>query len=1029
MHLLFNDDHTLRPISDQVWVDLSVALQYKMSAKTIYIAVYQNRHDWQNKIKHLLGIQNQQNVSPIETESSSSSSSTEENNNKKLFNLTIPDFSNILLSSVPYKSKGNIRYYDILKPGTWTDIINDAFLANYKLPCCFIYKRGKVNKDISKSKHYLTFQAACKECKNDLFGWSDAKPKPGEPLHLCILTKNTAGDEINHTTKRPLKGTKRKMVGYDLSTDVPSNWRRKQVKDLDFGRISPPNLYKNNVLSKTKQDYIDKSLGVINRNPIDSLIELKHTSQAGNIHHIGSDPAIIHYWTNHQLVIYKDITKKYSRLFIDATGSLVKKIKRTSLKLLSGDIFLYEAVVNEGFGQIPVTQMISEKHDSITIAYWLDMWLRCGLSAPSEAISDYSRALLMAMCKSFCNLSFQSYLDECFSVITGEKDKLPSCYIRIDVSHMIKTFCRLKCLCGIKKKCLKEFYVRCFRLLLTSTDLHTFKNILTAFMTVMLSETDGWIDETENQENPSEKYRVYLINLMKAIPADETSNNYPDCDTQDNEDSEIENADDIDEFSNAITQFIQDIENCSKLNASVKGNRMSAYFLPELAKDVKRICKHFPLWTAVMQPIFNSPFKIATSAPVESDFNELKNLILRHASRPMTADRFILRHIQSIDSNSKLFRSSQLRNNAIDKSPTTTVSSVESDCVSNNPHLSSDDDIENWRGKGEEPITSLTLKGNYKRQKICPTSNNTATKIESEANINIAKGLFDNLSSSSLSDDNEEITFIDTFANSQIMHENKTSKITNNDIQGVLKKKSLKSKSRPTKYMQPTPEIEQVLCDRSIRSKHESLLLNGNLKTPLRMNKKRYLISNTCPFDSVAFIITIAYTDSNLYKEFIEKQTNTVLRFCKNLASGVPRLDIYKERINILKELFTEDQGVTDVALINTECNVLFICTSLLKDVPSAIEFINCPNLKCASTKYACPTIILKFSNRFKDLENDLKKYIKEKVKECSKCNDVMAISKRELGQHLIIETDSFSENQTFILTEFPNEVNVEGNL
>lgn len=204
-------------------------------------------------------------------------------------------------------------------------------------------------------------------------------------------------------------------------------------------------------------------------------------------------------------------------------------------------------------------------------------------------------------------------------------------------------------------------------------------------------------------------------------------------------------------------------------------------------------------------------------------------------------------------------------------------------------------------------------------------------------------------------------------------------------------KKSLKSKSRPIKYIQPTPEIERVLCDRNIRSKYESLLLNGNLKTPLRMNKKRYLISNTCPFDSVAFIITIVYIDGNSYQKFVEEQTNTVLRFRKNLASGVPRFNKYKERINILKELFTEDQGVTDVTLINTECNVLFICTFLLKDVPSAIEFINCPNLKCASTKYACPTIILKFSNIFKDIENDLKKYTKEKVKECSKCNDIMA--------------------------------------
>jgi len=284
---------------------------------------------------------------------------------------------------------------------------------------------------------------------------------------------------------------------------------------------------------------------------------------------------------------------------------------------------------------------------------------------------------------------------------------------------------------------------------------------------------------------------------MKTIPADETTNNYTDCNYQDNEGVEFENADDIDESSTSITQFIEDIENCSILNANVKGNRMSAYFLPELAKDVKRICKHFPLWTAVMQPIFNSPFKIATSAPVESDFNELKNLILRHASRPMSADRFILRHIQSIDSNSKLFRSSQLRNNAIGNSPTNSISSVENDCVSNDRFLSSDDDIENWCGKGEEPITSLTLKAYNQKQQICATSKNTATKIKSEANIKIAKKLFNNLSSSSISNGNEETAFIDTFDNSQIKHENKTSEISYKDIHSVLKKKVKNQKADP----------------------------------------------------------------------------------------------------------------------------------------------------------------------------------------------------------------------------------------
>lgn len=64
-----------------------------------------------------------------------------------------------------------------------------------------------------------------------------------------------------------------------------------------------------------------------------------------------------------------------------------------------------------------------------------------------------------------------------------------------------------------------------------------------------------------------------------------------------------------------------------------------------------------------MQEFFNSPYKIATSASVESDFSELKNKILRFDTKPMTVDRFIAKHLQSIDSNTKIFRSSQLKEN------------------------------------------------------------------------------------------------------------------------------------------------------------------------------------------------------------------------------------------------------------------------------------------------------------------------------------------------------------------------------
>jgi len=58
---------------------------------------------------------------------------------------------------------------------------------------------------------------------------------------------------------------------------------------------------------------------------------------------------------------------------------------------------------------------------------------------------------------------------------------------------------------------------------------------------------------------------------------------------------------------------------------------------------------------------FNSPYYTATSAPVESDFAELKKRILKFDVQPMTADRFVAKHLNSLEGSSKLFRSSQLR--------------------------------------------------------------------------------------------------------------------------------------------------------------------------------------------------------------------------------------------------------------------------------------------------------------------------------------------------------------------------------
>lgn len=141
------------------------------------------------------------------------------------------------------------------------------------------------------------------------------------------------------------------------------------------------------------------------------------------------------------------------------------------------------------------------------------------------------------------------------------------------------------------------------------------------------------------------------------------------------------------------------------------------------------------------------------------------------------------------------------------------------------------------------------------------------------------------------------------------------------------------------------------------------------MSTPLQINKNKFLIYNTCPFDSVAVIIAMAYTDIHSYKMFIDSNENKMLLFCKSLALNGPNRQIYIDRLEILKPCFQETENMTNIKVINTECNVSFIVTKLLQNAPSAIENICSSNINCTNTdkQISSPSIILRFkSNGFK---------------------------------------------------------------
>jgi hypothetical protein len=426
------------------------------------------------------------------------------------------------------------------------------------------------------------------------------------------------------------------------------------------------------------------------------------------------------------------------------------------------------------------------------------------------------------------------------------------------------------------------------------------------------------------------------------------------------------------------------------------GNRISAYFLPELTKDVLRVCKDFPLWSSVMKSSFGSPYKIASSASVECDFKQLKTQILRFDVRPMPVDKFVVTHLKSIDSNTKLFRSKQLRNAS---SKNDIPPQLDYNMTSENIYSADSTGIV----KNDKKTKNCTLSdeddliGNRKSDYTLSGDDGTSSSEESKISTNSLDEIENWRGKGS-----EEIIF-------------------------PVKSRKAKKKLRQTKYMESTPEIEKIVSNRSTRSSKNNFLVNGNMTTPITMKKKRYLVHNTCPFDSISVLIAMAYIDITSYKSFININSNIFLKFCQKLATKPCSTNIYKERLTLLQHVFTEDTGVTDIKLIDARCNVSYIITSFLKDVPSAVEKRQCFN--CETEKSTpSPTIILNFKNsNLYDLESSLREYSEEKQIKCTEPNCLGFFNViKVLGNHLFIETDLITEYNEYSLADLQYSVTVD---
>lgn len=311
-----------------------------------------------------------------------------------------------------------------------------------------------------------------------------------------------------------MKGKRRIQVSKEMvdANILPCMWRRKEAdKLMSFGDNEPSHLPNANVLRKAKEQRRNIDLGISVTDPIENIKQMKYGTHAEHIHSIGLDPFFVHYWTQEQMAIY---LKHSNFICVDATGSLVKKLKLPTNEL-SAHIYLYQIMVETPTSKMPVFQMLSTIQNTNAILYWFNEIIRIGcthkqnFSYPNQIVCDFDKALMGAVAKSFgkCK-SLQDYLQRCFCYLTDLPHCLPSCIIRLDISHYINLISRWDEFKTLHPR-VKTFYMLIMGYLTKVTNFQEFENIIRSV--IILSNSEGCGLNPNKSDSLAEQALKYLL--------------------------------------------------------------------------------------------------------------------------------------------------------------------------------------------------------------------------------------------------------------------------------------------------------------------------------------------------------------------------------------------------------------------------------------------------------------------------------------------------------------------------------------
>lgn len=905
--VLFSNLKEVPTRSHDLWSKLSKKIQeiYPATPFTIYTWFVHNRYELRDLFIEKL--QNADVASPHTDYSHSDDSNTEDSSEnesdsgcdviKFTVSISQTDWSKMVPEWVHHRdSDRNFRRRLVLKRKNWTHIISDKFYKHTKLPCCLKFINNKVTMN-DDSKYYVRFKAKCKFCHSQLRGNIPDKPDLTEDIVMHIRYAGSF-TKRHPLQKRQISGDLRKEVVTKLKTDSATYLQKEMARTaVSFEDKPSPNIPNLSTLRVAKSESGTKIR--YDPDPIVSLHKAKYSGEYVNIiQDIGLDKFFVHYYSSQQIHIYNDYVKCLgvkSQISIDATGGVVRGIKRPNNEK-SKTILLYDITIHDRPNNkiLSVANMLSERHDTVSITHFLHTWRRSGAMVPKSVVCDMSLALMSACVQSFSEFSsLNEYLSHCSLIIQPDSTfKVPNFYLKNDIAHMVKLVTQFPSLRTVIKRT-KAFYIRIICLIIQETRLQRMEEIIKKMFQVALHETEGQFPD--GRVLPSEEAKNFLKELISSelhptylSEISETENIEGETESYEDQE-EIETLEHLDEeitpgVRMGFKQWTENIKQLVLTEKNDQGDRNNQQFCPGLVKDFIKISNLLPTWSSVMVPYFKYGNRTSTSCAVETQFRILKNNIFSSVELPARIDDFVLKHVNYINGAMKMdFNDS----------------------------------------------TFSTLLN-------CSNSSHDSKLFMSSMNLDLTA-----------KDINLEI-----LSNSTLLDENLNKEMSLEENWRGINDGPLEKRPRSS-YLEPNSEWRTIDLSKTTKVTPLGLLKNGNTFSlkPIKLSDGNYILKNTCAFDSIVQITCTAVCDSDLYKScLLNVKCANILslgEILEDLLKVSVSAQTYRKRASFLKKILPKDEVRSGLFEIDSSDSLSPLVKEIFKSMPSMNSIGTCSNETC----------------------------------------------------------------------------------